>query len=316
MKIIKKTIWFLLIIILVILFLLFIKLPVFFTIKQPELPLDLNNYIVKKEQAVADLVPGAEKKINWHYRDQRKTEYALVYLHGYTGCRQDLFPLLDIVANNIGANVFYTRFKEHGLNNGETLHLASASDWLNDGVEALRIGQRLGDKVILVGFSTGASVAAWLVDNYQKDIELLVLISPNFGPVDKSAYLLRTPLRKIMLNLLIGKYRTIESEYPLYKKYWIFHYRSFSLIDMMDLVVLAQKVKWQEIKIPTLVIYTENDDLIDLVKVKNIFQQIKTVNKKIVNISEAKSHILAGSIISPLQTGFVAEKITNFIKEQ
>lgn len=318
MKFSKKTGWFFLVIILIIFFLLLVKLPIFFKIKPVNIPsssVEIEKYITQSEQPFTELVSGAEKKINWYYQNKKKTEYSIVYLHGYTGCRQDLWPLFEIVAKDTQTNVFYNRFAGHGLNNGEALHLASAGEWLNDGVEALFVGEKLGDKVVLVGFSTGASVAAWLAEKYPNKIAALILISPNFGPADKTAYLLRTPLRKLLLNLLIGPYRTIESEYPLYKKYWIYKYRATSLIDMMEIVALSQKVKWQKIKIPMLIVYTENDDLIDLRKVKNVFKQSTASNKKLVNVSAATSHILAGKIISPLQTQFVAEEIISFMSK-
>jgi alpha-beta hydrolase superfamily lysophospholipase len=70
----------------------------------------------------------------------------------------------------------------------------SVNAWLNDTVEALAIGRRLGGKVIMMGVSTGAAAVIWLAT--QPDAEALaavILVSPNFAPANRSANVLLWP---------------------------------------------------------------------------------------------------------------------------
>ena len=82
----------------------------------------------------------------------------------------------------MNANIFYTRLTGHGRSNAAMAE-ATVNDWANDAVEALEIGKQLGERVMIVGTSTGATLAAWLATYDQSnDILAHVWISPNFGP--------------------------------------------------------------------------------------------------------------------------------------
>ena len=67
----------------------------------------------------------------------------------------------------------------------------TVNDWANDNYEALAIGRELGEKVIVIGVSTGGTAATWLsMQPESEDVLAFVLISPNFGPKDLSAELI------------------------------------------------------------------------------------------------------------------------------
>ena len=75
---------------------------------------------------------------------------------------------------------------------------ATAQDWLDDAREALAIGRRIGDRVVLIGISTGALLAtmAALEDN-SPDIAALVLLSPNFAIRDWRGRFISGPLGRL-----------------------------------------------------------------------------------------------------------------------
>ena len=131
------------------------------TLRPVVLPEDLDGYLARSEARFADLRPGVEKTIIWADSSKAKTPIALVYLHGFSATRQETRPLCDTLAARLGANLFYTRLRGHGRSD-DAMAEASANDWLNDSYEALAIGRRLGERVVLVGTSTGATPAAWL----------------------------------------------------------------------------------------------------------------------------------------------------------
>ena len=56
----------------------------------------------------------------------------------------------------LGANAFLPRLAAHGRATSAEFATVTPQDWLNDAREALAIGRRIGDRVILIGTSTGA----------------------------------------------------------------------------------------------------------------------------------------------------------------
>ena len=160
-------------------------------IRQPSLPADLVRYLNEGESRLGDITPGTEKAIVWANKDERgPTAYAIVYLHGFSASRQEIAPVCDIVAEALGANLFYTRLRGHGRSSDAMAGL-SVNELLNDAVEALEIGKRLGNEVVLIGTSTGGALATWLAASEKSGrIAALVLLSPNFGPKRKESELL------------------------------------------------------------------------------------------------------------------------------
>ena len=63
------------------------------------------------------------------------------------------------VARALGANLFFTRLTGHGRT-GAAMAEATAEDWLADMAEAMEIGRRLGQRVVVIGTSTGGTLAA------------------------------------------------------------------------------------------------------------------------------------------------------------
>ena len=125
------------------------------------LPDDLDAWLQQTEQQASDrfgLVPGTEKRITW-FGEHRQTPYSVLYLHGFSATRQETAPLAEIVATRLGANLYETRLTGHGRER-EPLTGVRAEDWLQDAVEALTIAASLGERVIVIGTSTGATLAA------------------------------------------------------------------------------------------------------------------------------------------------------------
>ena len=129
-----------------------------------------------RESDERPVVAGAERKIRWAKNNSRhqKTEYAVVFLHGWGACRQECRPVPERLAEAIGANLYCNRLPGHGRRHkrgrlggggpdGDTLvDEAHPRALMESAVEALRIGLAIGEKVILLGMSTGGVLATWL----------------------------------------------------------------------------------------------------------------------------------------------------------
>src|SRR5262249_34702335 len=121
---------------------------------------DLDVYLRHREALHAGIKPGLAKTILWNDPAARgKTPLSLVYLHGFSASRKDITPVVETLAGTLAANAFLTRLAAHGRITPDEFATVSSQDWLDDAREALAIGRRIGDRMILIGTSTGALLA-------------------------------------------------------------------------------------------------------------------------------------------------------------
>ena len=283
-----------------------------------DLPDDLDAYLKQTEARFTDLRPNNEKLIVWADPSKKaKTQLSIIYLHGFSACRLEVAPLCDIVAHDLGANLFYTRLSGHGRP-GEALAEVTMADWQRDAYEALAIGRRLGEKVIIIATSTGGALATWLVSSAgNKDIQAMVLISPNFGLRNKSAFIMTWPLARYYVPLLAGKTRTIEPCSPVWSVCWPCSYPMISMIPVMQIVKEAWHAPVEKITAPVLVFYSPNDKIVEPARIEALIKRFGSTQKKIVRIQHSgdpDNHVNAGQMMSPENTEPFARMIVDFIR--
>ena len=283
------------------------------------LPNDLQAYLRESEAAYPDITPGAEKTIIWAHPEQLQTDLAIVYLHGFSATRQETAPLCDDLAATLGANLFYTRLTGHGRSNA-AMGEASAADWLQDAEEALAIGQRLGRRVIVIGTSTGGTLAAWLAAT-QTDASVLayVLISPNFSPKDSASQVLTWPWANAFTPLLLGKERQWTPRNSEQARYWTHRYPTKALLPMMALVTTVNDLPLEQIQAPLLLIHATDDKVVSSAAATRAFARLGSTNKQRVELQHSQDsshHVLAGRIMAPADTNRVRQLIEAFVREQ
>ncbi|MEM9270351.1 MAG: alpha/beta hydrolase, partial [Pseudomonadota bacterium] len=136
---------------------------------------DLDAYLAESEAQVANMRPGTEKRILWAEKGA-KTPYSVVYLHGFSASALEISPVPERVAEALGANLFFTRFTGHGRD-GPAMAEGSLPEWRRDAAEALEIGARLGERVLVIATSTGAPLLT--LEMGEADVAGVVLVSPN-----------------------------------------------------------------------------------------------------------------------------------------
>ncbi len=283
------------------------------------LPDDIDAYLASQEARFSDLIPHAEKIIRWADSAQKQqTPLAVVYLHGFSACRQETAPLSDLVAGEFGANLFYTRLTGHGQH-ASALGKATAADWLDDAIEALNIGQRIGKKILIIATSTGATLATWLAaNNHADEVLAYILISPNFMPAKFAARLLTMPFARFFVPLLFGKTWKWTPVNQLHSQYWTQDYPMVANIAMMQLVRLARRANVENIHTPALFFLSPNDKIVRPAATEKVFARFGSRTKQkiyITNSQDPREHVLAGDIFSPNTTQDIAKKIISFIKQ-
>src|SRR5687767_12250881 len=121
------------------------KLP-----RVPESPQALENYI-RMQDGLHMLKAGNEAQIVWTDTSHSKTEYAVVYLHGFSASQKEGDPVHRRFAEAFHCNLFLSRLSDHGVDTTESMLLFTADRLWASAKEALAIGGQLGEKVIVVG---------------------------------------------------------------------------------------------------------------------------------------------------------------------
>jgi len=108
---------------------------------------------------------------------------------------------------------------------------------------ALAVGRQLGDKVILMGTSTGGTLALQLAYTYPDEVAALVLCSPNIAINDANAWLLNDPWGLQIAHLVTGSdYIISKEDYgPLWRQYWYPKYRTEAAVALEELVETTMK---------------------------------------------------------------------------
>ena len=278
---------------------------------------DIDAYLRRREAAHAGVKPGLAKTVIWNDPVARnKTPLALVYIHGFSASRKDIAPVIEGLAGALGANAFLTRLAAHGLATSAEFATVTPQDWLNDAREALAVGRRLGDRVILIGTSTGALLAtmAALEDN-TPDIAALVLLSPNFAIRDWRVRFISGPFGRLLARLLIGEEYSFRPDSSGHAEFWTTHYPSQAIVALMDLLNHARSIHLDALKMPVLVIYTGQDTVVDIAAIQARFDEIQAPAKLIVDLPEATRHELTGDALAPETVRPVVQRILKFLAD-
>jgi esterase/lipase len=250
-----------------------------------------------------------------------RTAWSVVYLHGFSATRQETAPLAELVAQELGANLYDARLRGHGLP-GDSMGVVSAEDWLRDAQFALDAGRQLGDSVLVIGTSTGGTLGVWLstLPRAQREgLAALVLISPNFGPKDPSAAVLTWPWAQQVLPRFMP-YREWTPRNEEQTRYWTVRYPSTALFPMQALVEHVRERELVEYDTPTLVFYNVNDAVVDAERIAQWVDALaprtsaRLKSIRITPLADEDGHVLAGRIVSPSQTVPMRDSIVAFVR--
>lgn len=300
------------------------RLPLDLTLKASELPEDLDTYLAESEATFSDLRPDARKEIIWADSVGQKTPYSVVYIHGFTASRVETAPLSDTIAVRMGANLFYSRLTGHGRS-ADAMAEATINDLVNDVAEAYRIGQRIGDRVILIATSMGGALTSWVVGaSGMEQPYALVLTSPCFAlkkPEDQAAIeqLLGMPWPRTLIRseqIGVGPYRGDGNPEELSTSGWTDVHASESLLFLGQAIQAAEQVDYSQLSCPTFVVYSPNDQVVDPAEIEARFALLGSDQKdslQVLNPEDPGNHVLAGDALSPSQTEPIAEAVVAWL---
>jgi len=265
----------------------------------------VESFIQNRETNAANLKPDNEARIQWAGAPAEQTEFAIVYLPGFTATYFEASPLPENLAKKYGMNLFYARIHGHGIDDIDALKGVDPSQFLESAKEAIAIGKTLGKKVILMACSTGATYATYLAGKDPK-IESLILLSPNFALYDSRTQLIDGPWGKQIMKFMIGsEYREIDYTEQL-AKYWSPKYHIDAIIALQYLLenTMTEEVyKQVNQKLFIGCYYTteENQDkVVSVEEMRNMYSKVSTPSnhKKFVEFDKVGNHIIACPAVS------------------
>ena len=274
----------------------------------PVIPSDavqLEKYIADNE-AKHKLKPDNEARILW-FDDSAKarTEYAVVYLHGFSASQEEGDPVHYEFAKKFGCNLYLARLAEHGIDTTNPLANYTAEKSWRSAVEAFAIGKQLGQKVILMSTSTGSTLALKLCAEFP-EIAANIMMSPNIAINDPNAWMLNNHWGLQIARIVVGKHKISDDTTALSAQYWNHRYSTNSLVQLEELIESTMKEStFRKVIQPSLMLYyfkdkEHQDPVLKVSAMKRMFTQLATPDslKRQVAIPNADNHVLASPIKS------------------
>ncbi|MEQ9169140.1 MAG: alpha/beta hydrolase [Fulvivirga sp.] len=290
----------------------------------PEVPSDLiklEKFINDREASISNIKPDNEARIIWNDSIPSKTEYSIVYLHGFSASQEEGAPIHENLAKKYGANLYLPRITGHGLVEEEPMLDLTAKDMMESAKEAIAIGMQLGEKVILLTTSTGGTYGLYLAED-NPSIAAIIMYSPNIKIYDENSYLLTKPWGLQLARQVIG---SDYNKWPLDSvkaNYWTNKYRLEVLTQLQAMVeeTMTQET-FKTVNRPVFLGYyykndTTQDNTVSVPAMLNMYDEIATPEdqKRKVAFPEAGHHVI-GSYLTSGAFEEVEKETEKFLEE-
>jgi pimeloyl-ACP methyl ester carboxylesterase len=283
---------------------------------------ELERYIASSESR-HNLKPNNEAQVIWNDSTKQKTEYAIVYLHGFSASQMEGDPTHRTFAKRFGCNLFLPRLSDHGIDTTEALLFFTAERAWESAKEALAIGKQLGEKVILMSTSTGGTLALMLAAEFPQDVFALINLSPNIAINDPAAFLLNDPWGLQIARMVMGGDYRVTDANEEHAKYWNKKYRLESLTELEELVECSMNNElFARVTQPSLTLYfykneKEQDPQVSVSAMLEMHDHLGTpAGLKVCKaMPDAGAHVLGSALTSKDVQGVYWE-IENFAIEK
>jgi alpha-beta hydrolase superfamily lysophospholipase len=252
-------------------------------------------------------------RLRWQHSDKRRTPLSIVYVHGFSASPLDLHPTMDLLAESMGANLLQVRLRGHGLK-GSALDNATSGEWLEDVARARGVGQLIGERTVLIGMSTGGTLATLSASSSVEGLAALVLLSPNFGVKNRAAEVLSLPWGVHIGAIFTGSSRhTWTAESDIRRMLWTSNYDLQVAAHMQAVVDAGRDLDHGSIRLPILFVVAQDDRVVSLDGIREVFENIGSKQKRLVTLTGSTRHELAGNAIAPALSPILADVIADFV---
>lgn len=266
----------------------------------PEDVQELQKWVAQQEASLPNIKPDNEARIILHDSSlNAPTEFALLYLHGFSASGEEGRALVEEVAKQYGCHLYLARIAGHGLVEEEPMKTLTAEAMYQSAEEAYAISQKLGERVVVMATSTGGTLGLKLAAEHP-ELAGLVMYSPNIRVFDQRAALVTGPWGLQLARALQGEYHEFEAD-AYTQKYWTSRYRIEAVIELQRLLDATMKPEtFQAINQPVFLgYYFQNDTLQDstvsVAAMRAMFDELGTPETSKVQqaFPTANSHVIS-----------------------
>ncbi|MDU9004811.1 alpha/beta hydrolase [Sedimentitalea todarodis] len=278
-------------------------------------------YFESIESLYPDITPGTEKRVVWAGQRETRTPISVLYVHGFSATSEEIRPVPDRVAHALGANLVFTRLRGHGRG-GDAMGKATVADWMHDLAEGVAAARAVGERVVIMATSTGATLAAAAAVDHALalDVAAMVFVSPNFGLHDPASVLLTLPAVRWWGPLVAGDTQSFQPQNDKHALYWTNSYPTVALLPMAALVKAVTALDFSHVQVPAL-FYLSDDDSVVRPDISRSIAADWGGPATILAVTmgtgdDPSSHVIAGDILSPGQTGAAVTAILDWLTGQ
>lgn len=195
---------------------------------------------------------------------------------------------------------------------------ATAGDWIDDTAEALAIGRAIGERVVVIATSTGATLAAWAASRPElsEDLAALVLIAPNFRVQGTGSELLSGPWGGQLARLLLGAERGFQPRNDLQAHLWTSSYPTEAILPMAAMVALANRTPLEQVDAPALFVFSDEDRVVDARATRAVIARWggATETAVVTEADDPNRHVIAGDAFSPSTTRALSDRVVTWLR--
>ena len=219
-------------------------------------------------------------------------------------------------------NVYLARLEGHGLQVEAPLQELTADGLWESAKHALAVGARIGDRVVLMGTSTGGTLALKLAAECPETVAALVLYSPNVDVFDPNARVLLWPWGLQLARLITGSAWRSWEPGPEATNYWYDRYRLEGTVALKALIDGSMnQATFSSIRQPTLVLgyyasESRQDSVISIPRMREMYEQLGTQEaQKIMHMLPDVGHHIMTSPYFSQDMNTVSSRTKSFLEE-
>ncbi|MDZ7772949.1 MAG: alpha/beta hydrolase [Balneolaceae bacterium] len=230
---------------------------------------------------------------------------AWVYLHGFKASPREGDPVHLSVARRLGCNLLLGRLTQHGLDRERPLAGLQAEDLTKSAQIALEIGLRLGERVVLMGTSTGATLALELAgrEAYRQSIRALVLYAPLVDFHGLRSRLLKSGRIRGFMARIPGRRFLLHSRTSSGRESERWH-STYALQGLLALGALVERTmtpaRWSRVTQPLFAGWWPDDRVVSVPAIGRMTEGLSTPagQLRLETYPEAGTHVICSGLLS------------------
>ena len=275
-------------------------------------------FLAEREGAFDDIRPGDAARIIWAGAAGAVTPLSILYLHGFSAGPEEIRPVPDDVARALRAKLVFARLSGHGRD-GAAMAAPRAGDWLDDIALFLEIARRVGERVIVIGTSTGGTLAAWAMTDPEmaRDVAGVVFVAPNFALANPAGVLLEWPYARGWAPLVAGAERGFTPLNDAQAAHWTTRYPIGAAVTLGTLLREMRGRDLGQAMQPALVVFSDADQVVSASATRAAMARWGgPVSLAALDMPAAGAdpfaHVIAGDIVSPALSADVTARILDW----